>query len=477
MRKMLRESLTVHADRISVVLPSAGESATYRELEDWAVGIEDVVSDIDPDVLVIALEKSPAYYAAIVACLIRGRSFCFVDEATPPARLHQICTQFQDPLLLHGESVAELTDVSSIPASSIMPRRAVLKPNALVSQGYYYVATSGSSGTPKLIRGKQSSLASFAAWSIPFYGVNVHTRWAQFSNTGFDLTLVDIISVLSTGGALVAMTSRFERLVPTRAIADVGVTHWHSVPSAIPHLLKRDTRQSFRGPLVFTFCGEPLYREPVSLLRQRYPGARVINTYGPTEGTLFFMAHEVTDDDLEYESMPLGQPIPGWRMLLKPTKGYDEFECIIMSDLVADGYVGESQGGFGKLELDGSGTRTFATGDIMTLKEGRLFFSRRQDQMVKIKGVRIDLGEVESVARSAGSANPIAFKDADHLHLVIDDVEGGPSVAQVEALFDEQLGKDYHPHIITVADSLPRNANGKIDRNAARKRFERNSNE
>jgi len=97
--------------------------------------------------------------------------------------------------------------------------------------------------------------------------------------------------------------------------------------------------------------------------------------------------------------------------------------------------------------------------------------------MVKIKGVRIDLGEVESIARLGGAANPVAFKDGEHLHLVFEELIGAPTPAQIKATFAEHLPEWLHPSLISHLPSLPRNTNGKISRAEIRRKLRRHENE
>jgi D-alanine--poly(phosphoribitol) ligase subunit 1 len=463
---LLGQALINHASRVAVIEASTGRTTSYLELEHLAAGLDRALATHESHVLVIFIPKGPLFYAAILRCLVQKLSFCCLDEGTPLARIREVCRQFEKPLLL-GDVEAEPDALSGIPnlsPSAITPKASRLRRTHQRIDAHYYVTTSGSTGTPKIVKGRQSSLGMFVDWSVPFYGVNEETRWAQFSGTGFDLTLVDLITVLCAGGTLVALSSRFDRLVPTLAIEKFGVTHWHSVPSAIPHLIASSRRKALDLPQVFTFCGEPLDRENTVRLRGAYPEARIVNTYGPTEGTLFFMAHELTEQDLRYQSMPLGTPIPGWAILLRPEPECTEFECVVVSDLIADGYVGFDGENFGSCTINKRQIRTFHTGDLLEIKDNKLFFGRRADGMVKIKGLRVELGEIESVARLGGAANPVAFKDGEKLHLAYEESLGGPTLAEIRATFAEQLPVGLHPSLISLVSELPRNSNGKIAR-------------
>src|SRR5262249_15539874 len=148
----------------------------------------------------------------------------------------------------------------------------------------YFIATSGSTGKPKLVNVPHDRTIPFIEWAIEFYGIDNDCRWAQFSSIGFDLSLVDFLAVFCGGGTLVPLSSLVDRLRPARAVTRAKITHWHSVPSMIPYFLQ-DTSNlgQVTGCRVFSFCGEPFLRTHAESLAERYPGARIINTYGPTE--------------------------------------------------------------------------------------------------------------------------------------------------------------------------------------------------
>ena len=462
-----------------MVEASSGLETTYRELEHLAVGLDLALRPYDSHVLVIATEKSALFYAAVVRCLILELPFCCIDEDTPPGRISDICGQLKNPLILGSLYDPSLFgNIAVVSPNDISPKEAQLRRGDPDPDAPYYIATSGSTGRPKVIKGRQASLSHFANWAIPFYGVSSNTRWAQFSSTGFDLTLVDIVTVLAAGGVLVALRSRFDRLVPTTAIRRFSVTHWHSVPSAIPHLLAPvKSRYEPQSVVVFTFCGEPLFPQPTASLMKAYPGARVVNTYGPTEGTLFFMAHEVTPQDFQYETIPLGLPIPGWKVLLQPSPTYEELECTICSDLIAFGYVGLEGSQFGRISTDGATTRIFRTGDLLRLKDDKLFFVRRNDRMVKIHGLRVELGEIEAFARTAGAANPVAFKDGKYLHLAYEKSLHNPPQSEIALACGERLPKQLVPSVFSEVDFLPRTLNGKLNHQEIHRQLAKYQNE
>lgn len=479
--KLLEASFDRNSDKDAVVFASTDARLSYEKLRMLASHLNTNLCTLSPATLVIRLPKSEAFYAAVVSCLIYGRDFCCIADDLPEQRFEEIVLLFDGAIILH-DGARELNDLSSN-AIAISTEVAFSETSAASpvstqrTDPYYYISTSGSTGLPKLVQGRQNALAPFVKWAVDFYNVNESTRWAQYSSVGFDLTLVDIVTTLTKGGCLVSLDSDFDRLRPTYSIQRLRITHWHSVPSAIPALSSKELDPEAQKPSVFSFCGEPLYKEDIERLWSLFPEARVVNTYGPTEGTLFCMAHEVDKGDLTYQTMPLGKPVPGWNILLDPREGYDEFECVLVSRHLAAGYVGDEQGGFGDMSRGEETEGFYLTGDILRLCDGKLFFARRTDRMVKIKGVRIELGEIEAAARQSGAANPVAFVDGKNLHLAFEESPTITTGEELSSRLKNCLPRSKLPSIISCVEQLPRLLNGKIDLRTTAETLRRQSNE
>ena len=109
------------------------------------------------------------------------------------------------------------------------------KANRQYREASYYIATSGSTGVPKLVQVFHDQTIPFIDWAVPFYEVNHNCRWGQFSSIGFDLSLVDFLTALCGGATLVSLSAQIDRIRPARAVLRSRITHWHSVPSLIPY--------------------------------------------------------------------------------------------------------------------------------------------------------------------------------------------------------------------------------------------------
>jgi D-alanine--poly(phosphoribitol) ligase subunit 1 len=471
----IRKALENYGDRTVVEAAGGQWYLTGAQLLGGAASLLTVLAPHVDRPLIAYLHKSPLYYAFTACSFLNRLNFCPLDIDNPIARVLDIAGQLAGSVILcdSDEMFVQLRgrtehclkiglcfeDIKHTPADS--------EERPGVRDASYYIATSGSTGQPKLVQVVHDRTEPFLDWAIPFYRIDHTARWAQFSSMGFDLSLVDFLSCICGGGTLVSLSTRVDRLRPAKMVARNGITHWHSVPSMIPYFLREprgeDRASSCR---LFTFCGEPLMKEDADRLAERYPGARIINTYGPTEGTLFcsFFEYLRGDPSLAEASLPIGQPIASWNFVLLPEDGASRL--VILSDNVSDGYAGLRAPQFETVNLFGRPMRAFDTGDYFRVAGTHLYFSHRKDAMVKINGNRIDLGEIEAAAKKSGLVNPVALVVGNAIALV---AEGGAAATpEIMTELSRYLPRSSLPAAIQFVPSHPRTVNGKLDRRAIR---------
>jgi D-alanine--poly(phosphoribitol) ligase subunit 1 len=471
-------SLKANSDRVAVEHSSGKWALTYDQLSDKANLFRQTVSDVSGTPLVLNMQKSAAYYAAVTGCFVHKISFCPVDLVNPIERIAEIAAQFHGCVVVSDEAERHaalkarglnsiLIDTNGLILDTNV-RRARPSSQTAEQRPSYYIATSGSTGKPKVVKVPHQNTRDFIDWAVAFYQVDALTRWAQFSSIGFDLSLVDILTVLTGGGTLVVLSSRLDRIRPAQVIQRSRITHWHSVPSVIPYILAETEAVAQESSCrLFTFCGEPLAKIDVERLRRRYPLSRIVNTYGPTEGTLFCSFFECADRESSYAAatVPIGEPIPGWYFVFLDES--DGSRLILVSNNVADGYVEQDSDNFRLVDFFGTAVKAFDTGDYFLRIGSSAHFSHRRDGMVKISGNRVDLGEVEAAAKKVGITNPIALYEGGAL-IVVGEGESHDVAEQREAL--ARLLPTYSiPNKISFNRIHPRTANGKIDRSAIRK--------
>jgi D-alanine--poly(phosphoribitol) ligase subunit 1 len=455
-------------------VPSCGDVVTRGELLDRVETRRKELERVQQPLL-LWLEKSSQFYEFVLAALSAEHDFCPLDSAVPEERVRSIAQAFGHPLLVTDDehqlhdcassfSPTQHGDISMAFGSSAgrLPSEA----SQSDTEGHYYISTSGSTGSPRLVAGRQRALHPFVDWSVPFYDVSPETRWSQFSSTGFDLTIVDLLTTVVGGGTLVALTGLHERLRPG-AFADAhNLTHWHSVPSMIPHLLEVDDHR-LSSLKCLSFCGEPLLRSHCAGLRDALPDSRIVNTYGPTEATLFCSAHEIASEDIDcpfVPSVPIGEPIPGWAFAFRPEGDESESCLTIGGHHLAAGYLNESSLSFG---LDSDGLPTFYTGDYFRHNRGHAYFSRRKDTQVKANGNRLDLTEIANACGQVGLPRAIALMHEGRLTLFLES-PGGLSGRDVTERLASVLPSYALPSRVHFAPRFPRSTSGKIDQKGLR---------
>ena len=253
--------------------------------------------------------------------------------------------------------------------------------------------------------------------------------------------------------------------------------YWSILETVQPRLL---------GSLeTFLFCGETLPLACARELAHRFPEARILNTYGPTESTVAVTAVKVTDEMLACEEpLPVGSPRPGTRLRIVDAAGSEVprgawGEVVIEGDTVAAGYFGRpdlTAVAFGEVVLDGKRVRTYRTGDEGMLDAaGMLHYRGRLDAQVKMSGYRIELGEIEAQRRRIAHVRAAAVvaveRDGRVHHIAAFVVSGAPRPAgdfRAGLTLKEEL-KQVLPHYmvprtIRFIDALPQTPNGKVDR-------------
>src|SRR5688572_9285823 len=288
--------------------------------------------------------------------------------------------------------------------------------------------TSGSTGKPKAILGRLKGIDHFIRWEIGAVGAGPGTRVSQLASPSFDGFLKDVFVPLCSGGVVCAPESR-DIILDAWTLADwldvEQLEVLHCVPSVFRALLNEGlNNRYFEAMKCVVMTGEPLYPADVKRWRDIFGDRiRLFNIYGTTETTLSHFAYEIKPEDVERPSIPVGKPIDGSPTLVVDSRG----------ELCGLGAVGEiyirtpyrSHGYYGAPELtrevfiqnpfsDDPNDLVHKTGDYgRILKGGDLEHLGRQDQQVQVRGVRVELGEIENLLRAHDAVADVAVIDRD----------------------------------------------------------------
>ncbi len=365
-----------------------------------------------PTPVVVYGHKDPMMIVCFIASLLSGRGYCPIDTSVPADRVRGIIDNLKPEIILSPcdekgpEGSVNLEEIDKI----IKGASAGLSEDRSISGSdvCYIIYTSGSTGTPKGVQITGDCLDIFIHWAMGLgAGVKqgekpVFLNQAPFS---FDLSVMDLYMCLYSGGKL--------HVLPKKVQADMGllmdsldgsgVGIWVSTPSFAEVCLsdKRFSEELLPDMRRFLFCGETLPPVVVKRLRERFPGAEVINTYGPTESTVAITDVTVTDEVCEaYDPLPVGRIKPGSELRIRNEKGEDlpdgeSGEIIILGDTVSIGYRNLPEQS-AKAFFTENGVRGYRTGDKGYLKDGMLFYQGRIDLQIKLHGYRIELEDIEN---------------------------------------------------------------------------------
>jgi amino acid adenylation domain-containing protein len=430
------------------------------------------------DRVIIWTGKSPAAVVAMQAILRLGAVYVPASAATPADRMAAmardcdaaaICAAAElFPLVAGGlpENTRRVNLTRFLSTGHADPERTdhPVTPDDLA----YILYTSGSTGTPKGVCISHGNARAFVDWAAAELAATPADRFASHAPFTFDLSVLDLYAAFATGAAvcLIPGDLAYAPSQLTEFLHRQRISIWYSVPSALilmmrdGGLLDRPAPASLRAVL---FAGEPF---PIRHVRElsAWTSARLLNLYGPTE-TNVCTYHEVTQADLERDRpAPIGKPCSGDKVWAVRPDGSvagpgEEGELLVDGPTVMRGYWGRRpQAG------------PYATGDIVrVLPDGPYDFVGRTDTMVKVRGHRVELGEVEAVltARAdVAQAAALAIGEGLDARLVAAVVRSPGSNAGVLALkrhAAQRLPTYMIPDEIRFVEELPRTASGKAD--------------
>lgn len=484
-----------------------GGNVSYRALDAAAAGICQSLLErgVRPgDVVAVRGERSFGLISSMVGVLMSGGVLLTLDRNLPRERQRTLLELAGVKLVLHcGSFRAQdswLSEMSSIDVLSIEPRGSDLSSHSPAARAArcaldpkdpaYLFFTSGTTGVPKGVLGCHKGLSHFLAWERERFEVGPGDRVAQLTGLSFDVVLRDIFLPLTSGATLVLPESEGDlssgKIMPWLERERISILHTvpalaHTWLSGIPQgQAGRVTLRHLRWTL---FAGEPLTDRLVQRWRTAFPASGAIgNLYGPTETTLAKCFYQVPDVPAP-GVQPVGRPLPQTqalvlsraRMLCGP---YESGEIVVRTPFRSLGYFKaplETEKRFVRNPCrDDDDDLIYYTGDRGRYKpDGTLEILGRLDHQVKIRGVRIELGEVESaLARHPKLRQVLVVAREDEpgekrlVAYVVAHEGATVSPAEVRGFAAESLPGYMVPSAIVAMTALPLTPNGKVDRRA-----------
>lgn len=479
------------------------KTVTYGELWDMAqriaAGLKAHIEGRGP-VLVLG-HKEASTVAAFLGCLLSGHAFVPIDVELPAERVAQIASQIPHAVLLATCDVPEnlattLSACTQLHVDALQQTDSPIPEPACCVAGeetQYIIFTSGSTGRPKGIEVTAANVAHFMEWMYTFPVVStggcVFLDQAHYS---FDLSEYELVGALTTGGCLYALPSALEHDFASlfKSLAESQVQVWVSTPSFADICLvdKSFNAQLMPSVQLFLFCGETLHHVTAEKLHERFPDARIANTYGPTESTVAITYGEIGERELRDPApLPVGKPRPGTELSIVDHDTGKELPCgstgeiIIRGTTVARGYYRnekKTRAAFFETTLsDGTPCRGYRTGDLGHLDaSGVLHCEGRLDSLVKVNGFRIELDEVEGALTALAGVREAAVVPVVHgnrvtslgAFIVLETRDSADNAFDIVRGFKAALAKTLPAYMVPrqmqLVDELPLTANEKIDR-------------
>ncbi|MEE8056554.1 MAG: amino acid adenylation domain-containing protein [Pseudomonadales bacterium] len=485
---ILLQAAALHSQRIAVV--DGARQWTYWELDGYANQLARCLLTLGikkGDRVGVWMEKSGESIASFQAILRVGAIYVPLDPLSPTARINAIISDcsMKGIVLLNSQYLSYAGDqttslayliLDGVASSRLTLAKAEIEamapnplsqchPEILETDLAYILYTSGSTGTPKGVCISHKNSRAFIDWAMSEIQPNAQDHFSSHAPFHFDLSVFDIYVCMSAGASLHIVSESIsyvtKRLV--EFVAQHQISIWYSVPTAIIQMMDFDFDESRHDLRIIIFAGEVFPVKHLCTLKKRFPKASLYNFYGPTE-TNVCTYYKVKNDPKD--TLPIGRVCSGNSVKVvnngvEVSSAGQEGELLVKGDSVFSGYWGQQhrQGEY------------YATGDkVRLLKDGHLAYVGRLDNMVKIKGYRVELDEIEKVMATADAVKEVIVSIVGEgmaalivAHVVLfEDTQF--SLLKAKQLCAKHLPRYMIVNKIHYLESFPNNSNGKVDR-------------
>ncbi|HEX5724767.1 MAG TPA: amino acid adenylation domain-containing protein, partial [Longimicrobiaceae bacterium] len=476
----------------AVALVYENEEVTYAELNARANRLAHHLQDlgVGPEARVgLCVERSIEMVVALLAVLKAGGAYVPLDPEYPEERLSYMLRDSAPVVLLTQRSLSGRFDGSGVPIEVLdgdasawtgqpgsNPGRGALTPENLA----YVIYTSGSTGQPKGVMNRHRGVINLLAWGERHWELEAGDALLQRTSLSFDVSVRELFSPLLVGARLVIVRPGGQREVDylVEVVRRQEVSTMVLTVSHMQAFLEHPGLEGCSTLRRIVLGGESLPVGMVAELRSRLPGARLYHEYGPTEATVTSTARTCGAEG-EAPGASIGGPISNTRVYLLDARG-EPVPVGVAGELYVGG-AGVARGYLGRPELTAErfvpdsfsaepGARLYRTGDLgRWLADGTIEFLGRVDTQVKVRGYRIEPGEIEArLLEREGVSEAVVVAHADEagnrrlVAYVVGDVEAG--------VLREHLRGELPDYMVPAAfvalERLPLTPSGKLDRRA-----------
>ncbi|NMO00127.1 amino acid adenylation domain-containing protein [Gordonia sp. TBRC 11910] len=485
----LTELLTAAADRFGpqpAVIDPDGTTLSYGEFRARVADVADALAQrgVGPETVVgVMLPRSVEQVVALHAIIARGAVFVPLEETEPDERLAHILGTATPALVITADDATRELPVPTAAIGALSDTRsAAPEASPRPDNGAYLLFTSGSTGAPKGVLISHRSIVNRLRWMQHTYDLTPSDRVLLKTPCTFDVSVWEYFWPLISGAALVVARPGGHRdpWYLRRIIAEQQVTATHFVPSMLStfaDVLGSDTdaRSALSSLRMIFTSGEALTERTVAATAE-ITAAPIHNLYGPTEAAIDVTYHNHCA--ATGSAIPIGRPV--WNTTvhvldrrLVPMPDGAVGDLYLGGVQLARGYRSRADLTAGRFVADpfGTGERLYRTGDLARRRpDGELEYLGRSDSQVKIRGQRVELGEIEAALTTLAGVRAAAVVLREDLaadavvvgYVAGDGLAGRNLRTELTALLPDHMV----PAVVLICDSLPTTANGKLDRRA-----------
>jgi amino acid adenylation domain-containing protein/non-ribosomal peptide synthase protein (TIGR01720 family) len=462
-------------------LCASGRELTFAEVEAHANRLAHrlIARGAGPgDVVALLLPRSADMVLAELAVTKAGAAFVPVDPGYPDERVEMMLRDAAPVLTLDAKEVADLLAAPSEGVRADRPTDADRIRPLDVDDPAYVIYTSGSTGIPKGVVVTHRGLAGFAAAEAEHYQVAPGDRVLAFATPSFDASVLELCMSLPFGaGLVVPAPGPLLGAELARVLRDERISHTLLPPAALS-TLPSDTPGSLPHMKTLIVGAEACSAD---LVARWAPHRRMVNSYGPTEATV--VATWSAPLEADGSAPPIGRALPGFGLYvldarLRPVAGGVPGELWLSGPALARGYLGRPGLTATRFMADPfgpPGTRMYRTGDLVRRDgDGELHYMGRTDHQLKLRGHRIEAGEVEAaLVRHPAVRDAVVSVREDEpgrprlvAHLLAEPGAEPPAGVELRALLARSLPGYMVPSAFAVLDRFPLTESGKTDRAA-----------
>ncbi|MGW4749544.1 amino acid adenylation domain-containing protein [Streptomyces sp. NPDC004290] len=474
----------VHGDRtLSYGELDRRANALARRLRALGVGADDRVA--------VCLEQSAELAVALVAVLKAGGGYLPLDPEQPPARLARLVADAGAKVLVtdtvlrprfgdHPAADLLTDDGADVTPGDRSPLEEVSGPDHLA----YVIYTSGSTGAPKGVAVQHRQILHYLAGAGERLRIEPGSSFGLLQSLSFDFSITMLYLALTTGGRVHLLPRRIAGVELAAEMGRAGIDYLKMTPSHLAALTADAPLAELLPRRALVLGGEAsngAWAAGIAALGR----CAVFNHYGPTEATVGITVHEVTAADLDAPgSTPIGRPLAGGRCYVldesrDPVPPGVAGELYLGGDRLARGYLGRPDLTAERFLPDpyadpADGPRMYRTGDLARWRpDGTLEYLGRSDDQIKVRGYRVEPGEIEAVLTALpGVTQAVVMARGEgvrqNLVAYLERPSGGvaPTATELRAALGEVLPDYMVPARYVVLERLPLLAHGKVDRKA-----------